>query len=333
MVDFSLPAYTVEYARVDEFVASIEAGSVLVTSGDALEERTGSLVGWESKLEAQGSKLATLKWDGGDHLVLTVAGDQRRASLFDDSSLVELFAELQSRVYLDVTGLEHSVWASILRSCVGGNLEIRFVYAEPDVYTRADPDSIVRYNLSDGFRGLSPLPGFARLTMPPGYESAFAPLLGFEGSRLDYLWSQYDFDPRLTFPVVGLPGFRLQYPTVNYLAHENRMKHEYLHRRVRFAKANCPFEAFEAISELFTDSEKDTLRIAPLGTKPHAMGAVLFALANPEAVEILYDHPIRKPGRTTGISRMVVYDFSSFMMSEIYRSNARGAGDGRVLHS
>jgi hypothetical protein len=57
------------------------------------------------------------------------------------------------------------------------------------------------------------------------------------------------------------------------------------------------------------------LQIAPIGTKPHALGAVLFCLSRPRSVELVYDHPIRKLGRTTGASRLLVYDVSSLGIS------------------
>jgi hypothetical protein len=48
-------------------------------------------------------------------------------------------------------------------------------------------------------------------------------------------------------------------------------------------------------------------RVAPIGTKPHGLASVLFALANPDRVELIYDHPIRRAGRTSGTARLLVY--------------------------
>ena len=38
------------------------------------------------------------------------------------------------------------------------------------------------------------------------------------------------------------------------------------------------------------------LKIAPIGTKPHALGAILYYLDFSSATEIIYDHPIRRKG-------------------------------------
>ncbi len=57
----------------------------------------------------------------------------------------------------------------------------------------------------------------------------------------------------------------------------------------------------------------DTLKIALFGTKPHALGAVLYAIFNEDRVQLLYDFPKRKPGRTAGIGRIYVYHVSFFV--------------------
>jgi len=44
-----------------------------------------------------------------------------------------------------------------------------------------------------------------------------------------------------------------------------------------------------------------------IGTKPHALGAVMFALTSPSRIELIYDNPIRKEGRTDGLDRLLVY--------------------------
>ena len=49
------------------------------------------------------------------------------------------------------------------------------------------------------------------------------------------------------------------------------------------------------------------LKVAAIGTKPHSIGAVLQAIAHPERIELVYDHPIRKAGRTEGEYRTLLY--------------------------
>ncbi len=49
------------------------------------------------------------------------------------------------------------------------------------------------------------------------------------------------------------------------------------------------------------------LKVAMIGTKPHALGAVMFALTSSDRIELIYDNPIRKDGRTDGSDRLLVY--------------------------
>ncbi len=64
------------------------------------------------------------------------------------------------------------------------------------------------------------------------------------------------------------------------------------------------------------------MKIAPIGTKPHAFGAVLNALSRPYATEIVYDNPVRARGRSEGQARVLVYGVSAFMRSPQFGANA-----------
>jgi hypothetical protein len=80
-----------------------------------------------------------------------------------------------------------------------------------------------------------------------------------------------------------------------------------------FARANCPFSLYYALEDVGEKFPKHLLKVAPIGTKPHALGAVLFALSNPDTTELVYDNPVRKAGRTSGRARMLVYAISEFL--------------------
>ena len=91
-----------------------------------------------------------------------------------------------------------------------------------------------------------------------------------------------------------------------------------MHSRVHFAKANCPFDAFLALEEIDSLTGKGDIRVAPIGTKPHGLGAVLFAISRGDRVEVIYDHPVRSRARTLGEARMCIYDLPSFLETPMY---------------
>ena len=62
--------------------------------------------------------------------------------------------------------------------------------------------------------------------------------------------------------------------------------------------------------QIMVDNPRSYMNIAMVGTKPHALGAVVFALDNEESTELIFDHPVKKPGRSSGVGTMHIYHFA-----------------------
>jgi hypothetical protein len=182
------------------------------------------------------------------------------------------------------------------------------VYVEPEDYRpHPSPASATLFDLSDGFRGLEPLPGFANLAGPARERDAlFVPFLGFEGTRARYLALTLDPMPPV-IPVVGVPGFRAEYPQITAYSNEAFLRETRSSAEIRLARASCPFDAYSALEEIRKDHPGAFLYLAPIGTKPHALGAVWYAIDHPSDTEIMYDNPIRKVARTSGIKTAHIY--------------------------
>lgn len=263
-----------------------------------------------------------------DSISFTRGGDAERIDLLDRKGLRSFLEGLTSPIYLDYTGFTHRAWAPLVRAgCEAALTKFFLVYVEPRSYTRSAtpaPGSI--YDLSQKVAGIRPLPGFASLARRAREPSVcFVPMLGFEGTRLGHLLGEVDPAPEKTVPVVGLPGFRIEYPYSTYLGNRDHLEANFMHRRVRYAKANCPFDAFHILHKILLDHPKDLVQVAPIGTKPHALAAVLFALARPDRVELIYDNPVRKDKRTEGEARVCVYDVGLFLQSDLFSGVGRYA--------
>jgi hypothetical protein len=217
-------------------------------------------------------------------------------------------------IYIDITGLRHSSWAALLRGLVKlDGKRVRVVYVEPDTYrTNPRPTQNVIYDLSEKIDGIRPLPGFARFRRELS-AGVFTPLLGFEGTRLQYLINQLEPSGQLIFPIVGVPGFRAEYPFITYWANRTALRESQAWKKVIFAPASCPFATLQAIDKLRMQHRGKSITLAPIGTKPQSLAAVLSALRNPEQVEIVYDHPVRKAERTEGIRRLHVYEITQLV--------------------
>ena len=216
--------------------------------------------------------------------------------------------------FVDITGLNHSVWAALIGAALDVGLMVEAVYVEPASYkpnTIADPSRDL-FDLTAGFEGLSPLPGLARLAEPEESDFWFVPLLGFEGRRFSYMKDQVAPIGRHTVPVIGVPGFQPEFVGFAYHGNQEPLREDEVWQNVAYATANCPFSLFYLLEDLSRELPGAFLKVATIGTKPHSLGAVMFALRNRDQVEILYDHPVRKKERTSGKARLLVYHLHAF---------------------
>ncbi len=314
--DLSERRHTIEYEEL--CAADLTADAALVFSSSSTEER-GQHPLWAEILASHPERCFAIDPESGTaakghKLVLQHNHLDRECSLRDDVEILALLNQPRT-IIMDISGLSHQVWASILRAVVRTTLapQLSIVYVEPASYRSHDtPATLGSFDLSVGFDGIRPLPGFARLVSRAQTKSrVFVPMLGFEGSRPRL--AHVELDAGEVAPIVGLPGFKMEFPAVAlacnypYLDEFNGYKH------LRYARSACPFDAYNTIVQLARDLAAEHLQIAPLGTKPHAVGAVLYALKEPAKAEIVYDHPVRRPNRTEGLGRTHVYDISAFI--------------------
>ena len=290
--------------------------------GTSVEERSIHPAAWEeaandvtfvrfSSLENTPSRdfsSCTAEMDGVARTLHLRGGDQLRAFFLNIKSKI---------VYLDITGLPHHVWAPLLRAAVGTPKQVSAVYVEPRSYTFSPtPTEAEIFDLSEAIHGILPLPGFGVLSEPEDEELVlFMPFLGFEGHRLAYVLEQVQPPGRNIVPIIGVPGFMPEFPFHTYLGNRNILAHKNLHTQIRHIMANSAFDAFYLLQEIAADCPQHILKIAPIGTKPHALGAVLFTLWTERSVEIIYDHPIRKPNRTIGSANILVYEIDRLLAS------------------
>ena len=267
----------------------------------------------------KGRDIALIPIDSTDVSGITVKdlspGEDLTVQLRSERQLRSIWTRVaRQTIYLDITGLAHHVWAPLLKSAIATNRRVRVVYVEPAEYTlSANPTEGAIFDLSERISGVRPLPGFASLADEDD-EFWFVPLLGFEGPRFAYLLEQVQPRGGKIIPIVGVPGFRLEYPYFTYIGNRLPLLDSLAWRSVRYAAANCPFSLYYALEDIAAENPFDSLKIAPIGTKPHALGAVLFSLTRPRSVELVYDHPIRKASRTSGTARLLVYYVSALFL-------------------
>jgi hypothetical protein len=313
--------YTLETKRADY---RLPAGSTFIFRLDADEVRAQVDLEWITRSELAPDNVIAIVSESEEDFRFTypfrLNDEVTPVYIHDDLELTAFLALLDGPIYLDITGLTHRSWASILRAAVSIGRTPTVIYVEPMEYSSIEQPNAARvFNLSERFEEISPLPGFARLSSVSQQSSILIPLLGFEGSRFTRVLDQTEYDSNKTFPVIGLPGYRPEYADYAYKGNRVPLEIDYMHRRVTFAKANCPFDVFDAIARITADTPSDRIKLAPIGTKPHGVGAVLFALSRGTRVELLYDHPKRSRKRSVGAHRMCVFDLPAFVQTDSFK--------------
>ena len=291
------------------------SGSLYI-GGTSVEERSEHLSAWEDACyDVTFARLERADRTAGTFRI----GRRTRTVLLRSVTSVREFLELDdfTSYYLDVTGLPHHVWAPLLRGILNRRQPAFGVYAEPGDYrVSASPTEAAIFDLSERIEGIAPLPGFASFPGATEEDVVFVPLLGFEGPRFTFMLENVQPKRENIVPVVGVPGFRAEYPFYTYMGNRAKLWETRSWQNIRFAAANCPFALYNLLTELSAEQPGRRMVVAAIGTKPHAIGAVLFYLWHPARTELLYDHPVRKAARTSGTSRVCVYNFARLSLVE-----------------
>jgi len=287
-------------------------GAVFVV-GSSVEDRVDHVAAWKSRAEK--IRFVHVAEQGKSNFAYINGSELTLVSLRSETQLQEFWSRCGTQtVYLDLTGFAHHVWAPLVRSCLVGGYRLMVIYVEPRDYRyNVAPTEGEIFDLSERISGISPIPGFAALRETREENVCFVPLIGFEGRRFAYVVEQVQPPGGKIVPIVGVPGFRPEYPFHAYLSNRPILLETRSWKNMRFATANDPFSLYYLLQDIAAENRGDLLKIAPIGTKPHALGAVLFAIKSPQTVELVYDHPIRKAKRTHGFSRLLVYHVSSFL--------------------
>jgi hypothetical protein len=120
-----------------------------------------------------------------------------------------------------------------------------------------------------------------------GAKTLLVILLGFDGGLSKEI--NEDVSPFETIVVNGFPSYTPKFKDISLITNEKLVSDSKI--SVRYSRANNPFDTYNLLENiLLKNSSKLFLNITPLGTKPMALGACLFALHNPD-VRIIYPLP------------------------------------------
>ena len=300
--------FTKNYNHIDDFTPCIGSKYLYGYSTESRSHTVDSLL-FRNISDIDFVKITKLE-EEKDYI--TINDNVEKINLRDSSSIKNIFLSNQKTViYIDVSGLNNRITAALLNNVMkiinedGINLEVHIIYFEPKFYKikqfRAEG---VFNDLSEEINGIEPLPGFANI-IPDDLEFKFIALLGFEGGRFTYLIDNVQPAYDNIIPIIGVPGYRIEYPFVAYWGNRQPLKNTRSYENIKFAAANSLVEVYVLLTTIYQKLGKSKIKLAPIGTKPHAIGAMLFAIKNPNDVELIYDNPKRKSVRTEGVGPIV----------------------------
>lgn len=239
------------------------------------------------------------------------AVDNTTYSLRSPKSILELLNKYSHAVkYFDVSGMDNRICAALLKTSLepillGGKDDIRIIYVEPAIYDTALYKSEGVFNdLSEAIEGIYPLPGFAKFFPHSIENTTLVALLGFEGGRFTHILENIQVPDDNVVPVIGVPGFRFEYPHIALAGNRLALESTQAWRKLKYASANSIVDVYQLLSRMLAEKPSNNIKLAPIGTKPHAVGAILFAIKHPKNVEIVYDNPKRNKKKTDGIGKM-----------------------------
>jgi len=188
---------------------------------------------------------------------------------------------------------------------------VKIIYAEPDNYPQIELPSIYgshQFNLSKASIGYKSLPGFTKTTSMEKKSHLIA-LLGFERVRLGQLLQTDEgaYINEIT-PIFGVPGFKPSYDKHSAYQNIDSIKDKDKSNKPLFSSANNPYDTFMLLERVIETETDKIINVAPIGTKPMAIGAAVFILKHrKENVGLMYDYPIKTPDRSRGVSRIHIY--------------------------
>lgn len=264
--------------------------------------------------------------------LVRIGGDEVRLEEFDGRVMQTVFTRNRrqvedlvgefQRTYIDITGMSMAAWAPMVAACYHRSTDLTILYQEPEYYTKlTDPSPGWLFDLSLSFCEPRSLPGFFTAQANEVGEDGqiLVVLVGFEGQRLGNMVEHQLSSAGRLLPLVGAPGYRPDYIFFAFDASREVFENNGVtESSVIYARANCPFETFYALQLIRERQSSGRLQIAPLGTKPAALGAILFTLAMGTGVDLFYDYPVRKLGGTTGRGGLNLYEVSQFWSSEYF---------------
>ena len=218
-------------------------------------------------------------------------------------------------VCIDITCLQQPILFLLIKLLLTDVKPKRLfaAYTEPKSYKKnqhlANADE--EFELYDRIVGGNySVPGFSKISRTEQYL-LIAPF-GFERQRLISIYESVEPSGGL-IPILGfpsfVPGWNLTAIYMNYKVPGDAGSEQ----RIESCEASSPFALYNLLNNLYNIYGKTyNILLAPLGTRPHSLGAAIFATRNKHC-HLIYDFPVEKAFRSEDVLKANIYHLSSYL--------------------
>ncbi|SFT33434.1 hypothetical protein SAMN02910301_0411 [Lachnospiraceae bacterium XBD2001] len=290
------------FEEVEEY---LEKNVTLVIANPSLEERKNCI--YQKYLNTKNVMSIVYK-DG--YFIITNPSDRtpltRQAPHNRLGSVLLSFPGIKiESILVDITSLQHVAIACLLRAilCEIKPARLFLTYVKPEEYIR----DCGEYEFSQDIYSPSALPGYASHAKN---NEMLVPFLGFEGIRLKNIIGDDHYSD--INPIIGFPSDNpiWQFETLKNC--KDSIVEQHAQSKIRKCKADSIYGAYTELEVVASDYGKP-LVIAPLGTRPHFVAAILYGLKHKHECRIIYDNASEKSVLTRGIRNIKVYHISRFI--------------------
>lgn len=228
----------------------------------------------------------------------------------DVQATLAKFINGESLVLVDVTSLELECLLYLFHPLARlGPHRVRFSYTIPRTYAQSGRPETPAFE----FQEIQQLKGF--LAFPPEDgcgRPVHAFILGFDQGRADKFRLRYGWPDQDLRVLLGAPAYTPKGVETASAAHEKLIADVKRVDPSHYRKENAsnPAMTRRALQEFFQSATH--LDIIPIGPKPMVLGALFFYFSLPaeqrEKVRILFDFPRPRPGRTSGVQDVLLFE-------------------------
>lgn len=262
-------------------VIKYDADVFIMASGS--DDRAVAMLNWLSKAPNKVSKVLLLRYDAFDECILKTSFPSADIVTIDISGdMISFLSNLQvnenilksQKIIIDITSIRIPEMFPLLKSIklINEQACLEIAYSTPIEY-EFDGEPFTSYHSYFGNLKTIDLVGFGG-TSEDMSHSQMVIFLGFEGVLSAKVSEDVRYD-KLTV-VNNLPSFFEKYKDISVINNFDLLTRR--HDKIRYVPANNPFETFNFLTSQLEDEEPAC--VAPLSTKPVALGVCLYALAH-----------------------------------------------------